>query len=261
MGGWLSAIWEPNWRSYQYFNIYRFVVALLLLSSAFFPSGWLPSLNLFNRQLFEWGSAFYACFVGVGLFLSWYWRRRFNFQLTVQVAGEALGLSVIMYALGGIPSGIGLVLLISMASAGLVGRGRLVLFYAALAAVCVLVAQAVLVLGGEQELGSLFQTGLLAFGFFATAILARLLGQRIMANEELARQRGIALANEMHIGERILERMQDGVLIVGREGIVQRHTPGALLLLGFERLEGLSLGACALGLQEAYASWPGRGRI
>lgn len=252
MGGWLSTTWEPNWRSFQYFNAYRFLVAAFLLVCAFFPLNWLPTISPSERKLFEGVVVIYLAAVGAGLWLSWRWRRRFNFQLTLQVAADAIGLSIIMYALGGIPSGIGLVLLISMASASLVGRGRLVLFYAALATVGLLFAQLLLVVGREQDVSSLFQAGLLSAGFFAMAILARLLGQRIMANEELARQRGIALANEIHIGERILERMQDGVLIVSAKGVIQRYNPGATVLLGVERPEGMALAACAPALQRPF---------
>ena len=40
-----------------------------------------------------------------------------------------------------------------------------------------------------------------------------------MANEELARQRGISLENQSRISQRVIERMQDGVLVVGcKEG-------------------------------------------
>lgn len=257
-GGWLSATWEPNWRSFQYFNLYRLLVALYLLVCLYLPPGWLPSLRFFDRQLYGWAAALYALGVLAGLVASLTWRRRFNLQLTLQVFAETTCLPLVMYSLGGIPSGIGLVLLISMVSASLVGRGRLVLFYAALAAIGVLLAQSALILGSDQDITSLFQTGLLAAGFFAMAILARLLGQRVMANEELARQRGVALANEMHIGERVLERMQDGVLVISERGVVQRHNPVAAALLGVPDLAGLPLDRIAHDLQEDYARWRAR---
>jgi len=255
MGGWLSATWEPSWRSFRYFNLYRLLVALYFFSYVVLPAAWKPPLRLYDEGFYDWVAVLYALFVSVGVVLSYSLRRRFNFQLTLQVGGDALWLSLIMYALGGVPSGVGLVLLISMAGASLVGRGRLVLFYAALATIGVLFVQSLLVGVGAQDQSSLFQAGLLAAGFFAMAILSRLLGQRVMINEELARQRGIALANEMHIGERVLERMQDGVLVISEQGVVQRHNPGAGVLLGIERLEGLSLVDCAPALQEDFARW------
>lgn len=260
-GGWLSATWEPSWRSFQYFNLYRLLVSLYLLVCLFVSPGWLPALRFYDRQFYFWAVLFYLVCVALGLGVSWIWRRRFNLQLTLQMCAEALCLPMIMYALGGLPSGVGLVLLISMASASLVGRGRLVLFYAALVAIGVLISQSFLILAGEQDTASLFQTGLLAAGFFAMAILARMLGQRVMANEELARQRGVALANEMHIGERVLERMQDGVLVISEQGIVQRHNPGAATLLGIQELAGMSLSGIAPVLHENYAHWRARRQV
>ncbi|QKV56002.1 MAG: hypothetical protein HT580_01030 [Dechloromonas sp.] len=46
-----------------------------------------------------------------------------------------------------------------------------------------------------------------------------------MANEELARQRGISLENQSRISQRVIERMQDGVLVIDSAGRVRRHNP------------------------------------
>jgi two-component system, NtrC family, sensor histidine kinase PilS len=44
--GWLSTIWEANWRSFQYFNLYRLLLASLCLLALLFPSEWTLRLNL-----------------------------------------------------------------------------------------------------------------------------------------------------------------------------------------------------------------------
>jgi hypothetical protein len=46
--------------------------------------------------------------------------------------------------------------------------------------------------------------------------VARLLAQRALANEDLARQRGADLANQLRLNRQIIQDMQDGVLVVGR---------------------------------------------
>ena len=39
MTDWLSSTWEANWRSFQYFNLYRLVLALFFLALLFPTSG------------------------------------------------------------------------------------------------------------------------------------------------------------------------------------------------------------------------------
>jgi len=232
MTDWLSSTWEANWRPFQYFNLYRLILGSLALLGSFLPQEWTASLHLANTPGLVTLSLFYLAWVMVGLGLSIHWQHRFNLQLSLQVSADVLLVGLFMYTAGGVSSGLGVLLLVSLAAASLVGRGRLVLFYAAQATLVVLCQQIFGMLYREVEPTSIVQAGILSAGFFATAILARLLGQRVMVNEELARRRGIALANQERISQRIIERMQDGVLVVGADGLVQRHNPVADAMLG-----------------------------
>ena len=46
MTDWLSATWEASWRPFQYFNLYRLILAALVLLAALLPEGWIASLHL-----------------------------------------------------------------------------------------------------------------------------------------------------------------------------------------------------------------------
>lgn len=46
MTDWLSSTWEANWRSFQYFNLYRLVLAALFFLALLFPAEWTARLNL-----------------------------------------------------------------------------------------------------------------------------------------------------------------------------------------------------------------------
>jgi len=254
---WLSQTWEPNWRSFLYFNLYRLIVAALLLLSFVVPFGWTIGQRLAIGDLWriELVVGAYLVLVGIGVALSARWRRRFNMQLTLQVVLDIGTVTLLMFPLGGVNSGIGILLMISLAAASLVGQGRLVLFYAALATLAVLAMQVFGIALGEFEGSTIVQAGLLSTAYFATAILARLLGQRLMAQEELARRRGIALDNQMRISGRIIERMQGGVLVVGRNGIALRHNPVAEQLLAMPPRDDVLLAAHSPVLASAYTRW------
>lgn len=255
MTDWLSTTWEASWPPFQYFNLYRLILAGFALLASLWPGNWIVALHFSNAALFTPVAGLYLLVVAAGFLASIHWQHRFNAQLSSQVLADVLALGLLMFSGGGVSSGIGTLLLVSLATASLVGRGRLVLFYAALATLVTLGGQVVGVLVSDFEPATIVQAGLLSVGFFATAILARLLGQRLMANEELARQRGISLDNQMRISQRVIERMQDGVLVVGGGGRVQRFNPMVVTMLGSPPATDVALGDYCGPLSAALASW------
>ncbi len=259
MNNWLSTTWEANWRSFQYFNLYRFVIASLVFLALLFPHEWTTRLNLTPSAGLLVLTTGYMGSVLAGLLLSLYWTKRFNLQLSLQVCIDVGVICLLMLVAGGVSSGLGVVLLVSLAAASLVGRGRLVLFYAALATLGTLVIQGFGILALDFDQASIVHAGLMSAGFFATAILARLLGQRAMINEDLARRRGEALDNQIRISQRVVERMQDGVVIVGPDGAISQCNPVARSMLGLPELPSISLAAHVPGLAAAMAVWESGG--
>ena len=219
------------WTSLHYFNIYRLIVASVFVLAIFIY----PRTSGFGSEhlrLFVWTSIGYwllaAFFYGALKRL----RMGFNRLLSLQVMGDVLAITLMMHASGGSRSGLAVMLLVVLAGAGLVGQGRLTLFYAALATVAVLFEQSWRVLDSGADFADLVQTGILCIGFFATAISARLLARRVIANEDLARQRGIDLANQLSVSERVIRDMQDGVMVVDSAEQVRQWNPQAEALLG-----------------------------
>jgi two-component system, NtrC family, sensor histidine kinase PilS len=196
----------------------------------------------------------YVAASAVGLLLARLWQKHFNYQLSTQVIVDVVVFNTLMYLAGGVSSGLGLLLLVSLAAASLVGQGRLVLFYAAMATIGALSSQILVILQRNLDPGSIVQAGFISAGYFATAILARLLGQRVMINEDLARRRGIALNNQIRISQRVVERMQDGVLIVSRDDDIVRHNPMAAHLLDLP-VKGANLFVHAPLLASALSDW------
>lgn len=255
MMSWLSLTWEANWRPFQYFNLYRLVLAALFFLAITFPHEWTSRLNLLpSPMLFVLTGAYMAATL-VGLLMATHWQHRFNQQLSSQMAVDIAVVCSLMYMAGGVASGLSVFLLVSLAAASLVGRGRLVLFYAALATMAVLLFQIYGIAAQGFDPASIVQAGFISAGFFATAILARLLGQRVMLNEDLARRRGVALDNQIRISQRVVERMQDGVLIVAQGGMISRCNPVASAMLGLSNQGGVPLNSQAPTLAAALQLW------
>ena len=245
---------DSFWRSLHFFNLYRLGVATVFVCAILIYSGSL-SFGSQNPAMFATVSSAYLAlallfYVALQLF-----KRGFNLHLTLQVATDILALTLLMFASGGANSGISFMLLVVLAGAGLVGQGRLTLFFAALATLAVLLEQGyrVLQFGGNPE--DFIRTGITSIGFFATAITARLLARRVVANEELARRRGIELADQMNINQRVIRDMQDGVLVVGADGLVHQFNPQAERLLGASAPPMSDLASFSTPLAEHYPHW------
>jgi two-component system sensor histidine kinase PilS (NtrC family) len=239
---------ESFWTSLRYFNWYRIAAALVFLATS------LAYDDLLGRH---WADMFR--FVSTGyLFLGIVFqvvmrisRERFNLQLSLQVAADIVAITFLMYASGGIRSGLGVMLVVSLIGAAIVAERRLSFLYASLAAIALLLEQGYWVLAHDAEPTNFLQPGLLALGCFATVGVTSWLAQRVAANEALARQRGRSLATQTRINQLVIEDMHDGVVVLDREGRVVQHNPQAKRLLGAEALLGSQIGAVLPGFGAA----------
>lgn len=221
---------DSYWRSLYFFNGYRFVVALVLLATIAVFGNTL-SFGSTDFGLFVYVSAGYVMF-SLLCFMVIAWRRHFQLQLGIQVSADIVFIVVLMFASGGISSGFGLLLLSGLAAAGLISRGRLTLFYAALASIAVLLEQTVEVLYFYGPTTQYVQAGLLSIGYFTTAWVAHTLAKYLVATERLVAQREIDLANMAEVSQLVIQDMQDGVLVVDAHGLIRQYNARAEAMLG-----------------------------
>jgi len=153
-------------------------------------------------------------------------------QVTAGVFIDVVAIVMLMYASGGVRSGLGVILLMSLAAAGLITRGRLAYFHAAIAAIAVLVEQGFQILRNDAGVQDFVQSGITSAAFFATALLATTLARYARTSEEIAEERRLDLANLSQINELVIRDMQDGILVIDSEGRIRQSNPRATQLLG-----------------------------
>jgi two-component system sensor histidine kinase PilS (NtrC family) len=244
---------ESFWVSLGYFNLYRFAVAAVFLGTALAYHDEL-TIGQHNLPIFLTVCAVYLGTAGAfqaGIRL---WRDRFSFnlQLTVHAFVDIVAITLLMFASGGMRSGLGVMLLVSITGTSLLAPRRLTFLYAALAAIAALLEQSYWVLLHDAPTGSFLQPGLLSIGYFVTAGITGQLAQRLVANEELARRRGQELRSQMRVNQLVIGDMQDGVLVLDRDARVVQANPQGARLLGLEPLVGADL---AEALPEAALRW------
>ncbi|HUL40731.1 MAG TPA: HAMP domain-containing sensor histidine kinase [Burkholderiales bacterium] len=244
------------WRSLFYFNFYRLAVAIsFIFTAGYFGQSLFGSLD---QGLFWRGSILYVLFGIFCHFTISARRPHFSLQLSLQVFGDIVFLVTLMYASGGITSGLGLLLLASLAAAGLISRGQLSLFYAALASIAVLLQQTVQVMQGHEDRTQYIQSGMLSIGYFATAWLANTLAKYALVSERLALQRGIELANLAQVNQLVIQDMQDGVLVVNENGVIRQHNSQVERFFGGlnrQRGDDVLLEQYAPALAQRLAHW------
>lgn len=218
------------WRSLRYFNLYRLILAsfFLLLASRF---GTTLTLGVRSESLFKTVSVVYAALVLLSFIpiqLRW---PRFTWQLAWLIGVDIAGLTVLAYAGGELQSNLGLLLLISLAAAGLISRGTITLFFAALASIAALLEHTYVVLYADADVAQYVQVGLLSISYFAVAWLTHTLAKYAVDSQKLAQRRGRDLVSLSEASRLVMRDMQDGVLVVDGQGMITQMNLRAERLL------------------------------
>jgi len=245
---------ESFWISLRYFNVYRMAVAAIFLGITLYVGDAL-NLGSYRLNMFRLVCALYLMVAVVFHSALRNLKDLFNLQLSTHIGLDIVAITLLMYASGGIRSGLGVMLLIALTGAALVAPRRLSLAYASLAAIALLLEQSYWVLAFDVPETSYFQPGLLAIGCFASAGVTGWLAQRVAANEGLARQRGRALETQLRVNQLVIADMQDGVLVVDGEGRIAQHNPQAQRLLGAGALLGAQLAQVLPGFEGRWQAW------
>ena len=220
-----------HWRSLDYFNLYRLTLALALLmiglvlgeSDLFKPT----SAQNFQRIAFAYLLS--AALLVLGIRARW---PSFQVQLTAHIICDIIFVILMMSVSDRLAGGLGLLLVISIASGGLVGSGRLTLLYAALASIAVLLQHSFSLIKNTGSLDSYLQVALLCMGYFATGMLAHSLTRRALASETLAATQAEELGRLNRINALAIENSPDGILAVNGDNTVRYANPRAHSLLG-----------------------------
>ncbi|MDQ3026129.1 MAG: ATP-binding protein [Pseudomonadota bacterium] len=222
---------DATWRTLAVFCGYRVVLALFVAAAYVFLNRFF-NLGLQAPAVVVPTLVSYAVLSLVLLAPARLREPSLTVQVTAGVFVDIAAIVMLMYASGGVRSGLGVILLVSLAAAGLITRGRLAYFYAASAAVAVLLEQTFQLWRHDAGPQDFVQAGLTSGAFLATAGLASALARYARTSEQIAEERKLDLANLSQINEIVIRDMQDGILVVDAQGRIRQHNPRAMQLLG-----------------------------
>jgi len=254
---------DQYWRSLYYFNIYRLIIGsgLLIITWKF----QFTHFGSYHFLLFLYAGLGHVLFSSISMLLIKLRYPNFNWQLAIQVGSDIVFFTVMLYASGGLQSGLGVLLLVSLAGAGLISRGRLALFFASIATISLLLQETYSSLTVDFYSAQYSQAGLLSMAYFAVAWLAHRLAKYTLASEQLAQERGTDLANMAQVNQLVIQDIQEGVLVVDKSGNIRQRNTYAEKLLDLSssssKTELLRLSDYVPEIASRLTSWQGDSNI
>ncbi|MHC8288853.1 sensor histidine kinase [Pseudomonas sp. XS1P51] len=176
-------------------------------------------------------------------------------QLFSLALTDVLLLCGLFFAAGGVASGIGNLLIVSVAISNTLLRGRIGLLIAAIGALGIVGLSFLLSLSHPSSPNDYLQVGTLGALCFAAALLVQGLTRRLEVSETLAEQRASEVVGLEALNGLILQRMRTGILVLDDQRRVQLANHSALTLLGRDHLEGQRIDDCSPPLVERLQLW------
>lgn len=243
------------WRVIGLVNLYRLLIAAgLFAASCFAVSREVLGIAQPTAMAVICAAYFFA---GIGLVAL----RRLPFiglrtlALTHSVV-DAVGIGFVLWASGGVASGLGILLLLPIGAMALLPRRRDALFMAAIGAIAVLVQQVVVNLAPDHANGSYVGAGVLGAVLFVAVLAVRLLANRLLESEALARKREVDLANLAQLSQYIVQHLRESLLVVDEQDRIRLINEPAAGILGSERADADKLlGECSPRLLFLLSSW------
>lgn len=220
-----------TWKPLRFLTLYRLVLAALLVL-LFFLLPESRNLGSDNPWLYAVVSLSYFLFALAVGFSTRLRRPGFQLQVLLQITVDILAIVLLMYASGGLDSGLGILLILAVTAGAMLMPGRLAFFFAASATLALMVEFSYRYMAyGNLDSSQFTRVGLLGLTLFTAASLAWLLARRIRESEALAEQRGVDLANLSRLNEYIVQRLQSGIVVADHRQRIRLVNDAAWVML------------------------------
>ncbi|MGH8539981.1 MAG: sensor histidine kinase [Stenotrophobium sp.] len=243
-----------DWRVLRLLSLYRLALIAVLL--VVFESGF---GGLFFQQalprLFHYACVGYALAALLLLLPMLYHTPRIGAQAHLQFGVDSFAIALLVYASGGVPNGLGILLITPALACAIPVTRRMAVVQAACATLAMFGEEIV----RQSSIGfaatEFTAAGLLGLMFFATSMAANTVAARARRSEALAERVGSDLANMSRLNDSIIENMQTGVLVLDAERGVHTINAAAKRLLGLGHSGAQPLAQVAPALDEAARAW------
>ena len=176
-----------------------------------------------------------------------------EYPALVLVVFDVLTLTLLMYLSGGVSSGIGVLILISIATSSIIITGRIVNVLPAIATIAVLYEEFYLSLSAPNLHDDFFQAGVLGALYFAVSLSIQNISRRVRQNDLRTLTQAAELADLERVNRQIIQRMRTGIVLVDHENRVRMANQSARALLG--QIQDAELTQIPATMQQHLSDW------
>ncbi|MCK9394585.1 MAG: HAMP domain-containing histidine kinase [Methylobacter sp.] len=244
---------QQAWLLLKVFLGYRLILAGLFVVLFYRYSG--SSLfGAYDSQLFIYSSQSYLLLsILSGICIAWR-LTSYTTQAQLLIFTDILILTLIMHASGGVNSGMGALLAVSIAAGGLLIGGRCAMLFAAMASLTVLAEQIFADYMRSFNSTSYANAGMLGASFFTIALLSYILAKRSEQILQLADQQKQTITKLEDLNKYIIQHLQSGIIIANKQQTIQMANESALRLANLAVLP-VKLGDISEQLSQAFQTW------
>lgn len=250
-----STLGDLGWRIVGLLNLYRLLLPPVLFAIYRFTLPQ-PTIGSEHPRLFFTICVLYFL-AGLALVLAQRLPRLpGQVLLLAHALVDAVAIGLLLYASGGVASGLGILLVVPVGSVALLAEGRRSLLVAAVAVVAVLVQQAFSQLTGAGATADYPAAGVLGVVLFLVALVSWPLTARLQESAALVQKREVDLANLAELSQYIVQHLRESLLVVDHEDRIRLINESAAQILGDRHAyPGALLGEASPRLLYLLSTW------
>ena len=233
---------QQNLPLLKIYTFYRVVLSVALLAIFFLEPYRQPLVGNLKPELFLYATSTYLLLNLIALIIVLPKNSQFSSQqLCANFSIDIIALILILDASGGVPSGVGILMVMVIAASSIMLRGQLAILIAALASLTIIADTISLVVEQHLDTSSLLIAGLLGTILFITSFFIQNLASRIRGAQLIADQRAIDVSKLQMLNQQIVQRMRTGILVTDHDGQVVMANTAATELLAAAELQKINL--------------------
>jgi two-component system, NtrC family, sensor histidine kinase PilS len=246
-----------TWHRLRLFNYFRASLSLLFITIYF--NNWLLQLvpsGFAHTNLFIATSFAYLLASLIFITAIFYRKPGLDKQVIIHTIVDITCIVLLMHATGGIRSGLGMLLIVSISMTSLFLHKRIAIMFAAISAMAVIAEQIYSQLTLEGYSPSFTQAGLLGILIFISALITIYSAKKLKETEKLAEERSHELEAIVQLNEHIIKHMRTGILVIKNNGLILMANNAALELLGNITISSkTSIKDISTALYDRFVDW------
>ena len=243
------------WRVLILLNLFRLSVGAVLLAVFYLVEA--PRIVGETNETLAWRAL--IALLGAGCVFLVLLQRRLpgtRSQTYLQFATDVVAVAFLIHASGGISSGMGGMLIVSLGTLALLLPTERAFLLAAVTTLALLGEQTLAQFQGITTGAQFAPVGLLGAVIFVITAVVQLLRTRLVETEALAEQRGLDLRNLVELNEYIIQHLRESIVVVDGDDQIRLINESAIKQLGVGNSSGeLNLTAISTELANQLGRW------